>query len=323
MDTETVTTEHAKRLSTLDPLLAPPAAWDGESGTRLRVPDGAALATRSVVDPDSEAALWRPLCEYRLDVRLAGDDPGAALHALLDRWETLLADGHGTGRQGPEGTGGTDGYDTDELDTAAVLTRPSRDGAGTDALLRHGFAPVRVLAVRPAARHTGGPPAVPGVRIRHAVPADLDTAVRLQLELRQYDTGFGATAFRPGARDLITERTRELLARDTPVPSLWIAELYGTPLGLVHIQLPPESDWIAGAVASDRVGYLPSLNIAEASRGTGVGTALADHAHQLFTEAGVDVVLLHHALANPRSTPFWYAQGYRPLWTSWYRTPAR
>jgi hypothetical protein len=42
----------------------------------------------------------------------------------------------------------------------------------------------------------------------------------------------------------------------------------------------------------------------------------------VFDEAGADVALVQHALANPLSTPFWYAQGYRPLWTYWQRRPA-
>lgn len=306
MDVETITTEHVKRLSALDPLLPAPAPWP-ETSDLLTAASGVARVSTSEVPPDSPAALWRPLREHRLDVRLADEDPGAALAGLLDRWEETLA---------AEAVPGA-------ADTAAVLARPSRDWPGTEALLAHHFAPVRVLAARPRARHGSGPPAVPGVRIRHAGPGDLDTAVRLQLELRRYDAHFGVVALRDHAEPTIRESTRELLLRDATVPPLWIAELYGNPLGLLHIELPPDSDWVAGSVATERVGYLASLDIAETSRGTGVGTALAEHAHQVFEESGVDVVLLHHAPANPRSTPFWYAQGYRPLWTSWYRMPAR
>jgi ribosomal protein S18 acetylase RimI-like enzyme len=91
---------------------------------------------------------------------------------------------------------------------------------------------------------------------------------------------------------------------------------------MVQVQLPEQAGWIKPYVTASRVGYLSSLAVAEAARSSGVGTALAGHAHQVFDEAGADVVLLHHALANPRSTPFWYAQGYRPLWTYWQRRPA-
>ncbi|EHR48950.1 acetyltransferase [Saccharomonospora marina XMU15] len=307
MDIEAIVTEHTKRLSAADSLLPVPRPWDDSDGTRLTVAEATALATRSRVELASSAALWRPLAEYRLDVRLAGHSPGQALDSLLAAWQRLLE----------EDTAASD------PDTAAVVTRPSRDSAGSAELLRHRFAPARVLAVRPADRLGGGPPAVPGVRIRAAEPADLDTALRLQLELRRYDAQFGLVPRRPGEEEALRAQTRDLLARDATQPALWIAEVYGKPLGLLHIQLPPDSDWISGHVAAERVGYLASLNVAEEARSTGVGSALTAHAHQVFDESGVEVVLLHHALANPRSTPFWYSHGYRPLWTSWYRLPAR
>ncbi|PXY32144.1 GNAT family N-acetyltransferase [Prauserella muralis] len=309
MEIDDIDTEHAKRLSGADPLLPPPSPLDGTAaagtdGTVLSTPQATGHATRSEVGAASAAALWRPLTEYRLDVRLAGDDPGEALEPLLARWEKLLA---GSATRG-------------DWDTAAVVVRPSRDTAGGDALLRHGFAPMRVLAVRPADRLGSGPPAVPGVRIRRAEPRDAGTVVRLQLELRRYDAQFGMVTPRPEEERAVAAETRELLA--VPSPALWIAELYGRPLGYVHLQLPPASDWIAGHVAARRVGYLASQAVAEEARGSGVGSALIAHVHQLVDEEGVEAVLLHHALANPRSTPFWYAQGYRPLWTYWYRRPA-
>ncbi|PXY17121.1 GNAT family N-acetyltransferase [Prauserella sp. PE36] len=306
MEIDAIAAEHAKRLAAADALLPKPLPWDAESGTRLTTRDGIALATRSRVEPGTPEALWRPLTEYRLDVRLGGTDPGAAFGSLLTEWDLLL-----------EETGSTD------WDSAAVVTRPSRDTVGTGELLRRGFAPTRVLAVRPADRHASGPPAVPGVRIRHAEPSELATLVRLQLELRQYDAQFGLVTRRDGEERAITAATSAMLAdAGAVVPSLWIAELYGKPLGFVHVELPPAADWIGGYVAVERAGYLASMHVAEEARSTGVGSALAAHVHQLFDEAGMEAVLLHHALASPRSTPFWYAQGYRPLWTSWYRRPA-
>lgn len=310
MDLEEIHTEHAKRLAAADSLLPHPEKWSGDvAGTTLTTvggPDGVrgvALATVSEVASDSNRALWRPRVEYRLDARLAGGDPGAALANLLTQWEGMLADA-------PPG----------DWDTAAVVPRASRDTVGSAELLRHGFTASRVLAARPADRLGSGPPSVPGVSIRHAERRDLDTIVQLELELRRYDAQFGLVTLRDGEAELIEAEARPLL--DDSDPSLWIAELYGKPLGLLHVQLPPAAEWIAEFTAARRVGYLTSLNVAEEARSTGVGTALAGHAHQLFDEAGVEVVLLHHALANPRSTPFWCAQGYRPLWTYWYRRPA-
>lgn len=263
------------------------------------------LATRTEISADSADALWRPCIEHRLTVQLAGADLESALDALLGQWDAHMAS-----------------MDTaQDWDSAAVVRRPSRDSAGSCALLRHGFAPMRVIAARPEDRLPAGPPVTPGVHVRPAERADLATATRLQLELRRYDADFGIVTARHDEQQIITRETEALLDRDEP--TLWIAELYGRPLGMVALQLPPDSDWMHPYVAGNRVGYLVSLNVAEPARSSGVGTALAAHAHQVFNQARVDVVLLHHALANPRSTPFWYAQGYRPLWTYWYRRPAR
>jgi len=33
-------------------------------------------------------------------------------------------------------------------------------------------------------------------------------------------------------------------------------------------------------------------------------------------------LLLHYALMNPLSAPFWNRMGYRPLWTGWEVRPA-
>ncbi|GAA1946128.1 GNAT family N-acetyltransferase [Amycolatopsis minnesotensis] len=310
MDVDTIATAHNGRLRTIDPLLP-------DVDRHLAAPDGADLlveaggsaaagfASRTEVAADSRDALSRPLVEHTLSVHLAGPEPGAALEGLLTRWEAALSAETAPG----------------DWDTAAVVARPSRDSAGCAELLRHGFSAVRVLAARPADRLVAtGPRATPGVHIRPAEQGDLATAVELQLELRNYEAQFGVVTHRPDAGKVVEAELGDLLSRDNP--ALWIAELYGRPLGMLHVQMPHETGWVAPYTSASRVGYLSSLHIAEAARSSGVGTALAAHAHQLFDEASTDVVLLHHALANPRSTPFWCAQGYRPLWTYWYRRPA-
>jgi ribosomal protein S18 acetylase RimI-like enzyme len=311
MNTEAIATDHATRLSSADALLplSDPFAGHGENLGVFRADDGdsgaGAVAVRTEVATDSRDSLWRALVEYRLVVQLAGPHPGECFTRILTQWDEYL------GSVAPAG----------DWDTAAVVPRPSRDPAGSAELLRHGFAPVRVLAVRPADRlAAAGPPAEPGVRIRPAEAADLATAVALYTELQHYDAQFGLVTLRGNADKLLAADIAEQL--DRTEPTVWMAELYGRPLGLLQIQFPPETSWVAPYVSVDRVGYLASLHVAEAARSSGVGSALATHAHQLFDEAGVEAVLLHHALANPRSTPFWYAQGYRPLWTYWYRRPA-
>lgn len=310
MNMDAIATEHAARLTAADPLLplSEPLDNTGED-TVIEVLKGDSgaigVATRSEITADFSDSLWRALIEHRLTLRLAGSRPGEVLGDLLIRWNSHLTEVATPG----------------DWDTAAVVVRPSRDPAGSAELLRHGFAPVRVLAVRPADRLAApGPPAEPGVRIRPAGQEDIDTAVRLHTELLRYDAAFGGVSPRETAGELLAADVGKQLTRANP--TLWIAELYGGPLGLLQIQLPPESGWARRYVRAERVGYLSTLHVAEAARSSGVGSALAAHAHQLFDEAGTDVVLLHHALANPRSTPFWCAQGYRPLWTYWQRRPA-
>ncbi|MEC3976510.1 GNAT family N-acetyltransferase [Amycolatopsis sp. H20-H5] len=310
MTTEAIAAAHSARLATIDALLpeSPAPEPDSAAGEWLTATAGesaaAGFATRTQITGDSPVALWRTLVEHRLDVQLCGTEPEEAFGAVLTQWDEHLR---------MRATPG-------DLEAAAVVARPSRDSAGAAELLRHGFAPVLVIAARPADRLGAGPPTTPGVCIRPAEPGDLPTVVHLQWELQRYDAQFGTVTLRDNAEQLITTEQSALLARDEP--RMWIAELYGQPLGLIHVQLPGETGWISDRVAAGRVGYLSSLAVAEAARSTGVGTALTAHAHQVFDEAGADVVLLHHALANPRSTPFWYAQGYRPLWTYWQRRPA-
>lgn len=300
---------YAERMAAEDALLPTFTDPATSASAVLRTRDGVAFAGRSAVAAGSMGSLWRPLVEYRLDLRVAGSDPAAAVESLLCRWEDQLA----------EAVSYDEGYG---WDCAAVVTLPSRDTTGATALLRRGFAANRVLAVRPANRLGAGPPTVPGVRIREAGESDLSTLARMRAELHAYDAQFGVVTPRSDALDRLIEGSRAQLAADTPVPQLWVAELYGRPLGFLEVEVPPTANWIAGYVGAERVGYLASLHVAEAARSSGVGSALVAHAHQLFESQDVDAVLLHHALQSPRSTPFWYAHGYRPLWTSWYRRPA-
>ncbi|HEV7980508.1 GNAT family N-acetyltransferase [Amycolatopsis sp.] len=309
MNVDAIAEEHASRLTGVDPLLPelPVLRLEGD-GELLSVVSGdsvgTGLARRDEVAADSRLAAWQARVQHRLDVRLAGPAPEAALDELLTRWDEHL------GKVADHG----------DTETAAVIARPSRDATGSAELLTHGFAPVVGIAVRPAERMAAGPATTPGVCIRAAELDDLATAVRLQLELTRYDAQFGMASVRPDAEDVVTRELKELLEADEP--TVWIAELYGEPLGMVQVQLPGQAGWIEPYTTAKRVGYLSSLAVAGAARSSGVGTALAGHAHQVFDDAGADVVLLHHALANPLSTPFWYAQGYRPLWTYWQRRPA-
>lgn len=202
-------------------------------------------------------------------------------------------------------------------ETTAQVTVPSRAVEAADTLVRHGFAPLLVTAARlPGRGHDGGSTA----KIRALTRADLDVAAELNLETTRYDSRFGVVTTRPSTADRLREHIAGLLDREEPCA--WVAEHAGEAVGLLYYDLPGHSDWIASRTSVRPVAYIGLLGVRADTRGGGIGAALVDHAHDLLDEAGVGITLLHHALPNPLSTPFWYSHGYRPLWTTWQRRPA-
>jgi len=236
---------------------------------------------------------------HRLDALVAGDDPAAALGALLD----AVAAGFG-----PSG----------DEDSAAEVLWPSRDTTPVLALARRGFGTATVIAVR----RTGGAdaPAPPGVRIRPVEPTDVDAATRMHLGIVRFDAQFGAVGERPSTEGLMRAELERRAA--APEPTAWIAERDGRPVGLCEVDPPDQAGWIAPLCAAGPVGYLSSMFIDPAVRGGGLGAALHARADAALHAAGAVRTLLHHSPPNPLSTPFWYGRGYRPLWTSWRRRPA-
>lgn len=223
--------------------------------------------------------------------------PGADLDDLLRRWPLSGAGDH---------------------DTAALVSVPSRAVRAADVLARHGFAPLLVTAARLPGRGLDGRSGVEVVPLTHE---NLDAAVEVNLETLRFDSLFGMVTARPSSADRLREHVASLLER--PEPCGWLAERDGEVVGFLYYDLPGHSDWIAPRTSVRPVAYIGLLGVREDARGGGVGAALADHAHGLLDEAGVGVTLLHHALPNPLSAPFWYSHGYRPLWTTWQRRPAR
>ncbi|MEV6605126.1 GNAT family N-acetyltransferase [Kutzneria sp. NPDC051319] len=286
--------QHAARLALLDPLLPADPPLNGDL---IATVGALGLAASSEADPDSLDATWGALRRHTLTVRLAGAD----LDPLLDRWEEHLA---------RVATPGDD-------DCVAMITWPSRDTAAVPALVRHGFAPLIVTAVRRAGVF---PAAAPEATIRHATKADLAACVALDMEVVRYDTQFGALTERPSTEAGLRQHMTELMNRDRPC--VWLAEVSGRPAGIVTVDLPPHSAWVADRTAASPTAYLGIGGVRADLRGTGIGTALVTHVHRELDAAGIATTLLHYALPNPRSAPFWSVQGYRPLWTSWHRRPA-
>lgn len=243
-------------------------------------------------DPDSLGATWGPLRLHRLTWR-----PGCDLPALLDEWEPRL----------------THPGDTD---TAAVVTLPSH--ADVLPLVHRGFAPLTVIAERLAGRSPAPRPS--GVEVRAATRADLDVAVELNLHTVRYDTTFGMVTERPNTAEHLRTALAEVLERDHE--AMWLAVDGGTPVGMIYVDMPQDAGWMERFTSARPFAYLAHLGVRPDVRGTGAGSALVAHAHSVLDDAGVASTLLHHALPNPRSTPFWYSNGYRPRWTVWVRRPA-
>src|SRR5260370_31441134 len=54
----------------------------------------------------------------------------------------------------------------------------------------------------------------------------------------------------------------------------WLAERDGRPVGLVHVQPPEHSGWIAGMTRPGVTAYLQTMFVRPGERGGGVGAAL-------------------------------------------------
>ncbi|HEV2537189.1 MAG TPA: GNAT family N-acetyltransferase [Streptosporangiaceae bacterium] len=273
-------------------------------------PAGLAVCRHEHVPAGTLNQTWGMAGRFSLIVRLREADTGAALDDLLGQWRGHLA--------------GLPKARTD--DTAAMIGWPARDVTGVNSLLRHGMQPLTVIAVRsgPAAvaytAHGAGSGGPEGTAIREAGPRDLDVVTELELGVIRYDAFFGAAIVRPATEALVRAETRAALA---VCPAwAWLAERDGRPVGLVHVQPPGPSGWIAGMARGGATAYLQTMFVRPGERGTGIGAGLVRHAHAVLDARGVQTTLLHYAQMNPLSAPFWNRMGYRPLWTGWEVRPA-
>lgn len=293
------------RFARLDRAL--PAAVEPPEGdvVTAALPDGSQVAgvlVRSVIAPDSPAALWSALDSWELYPLLGGDAPiSAALPALLARWRRMLD-------LSPPGP-----------DSACTITWPSRDAEAGRALLDHGFVPLTAVAVRQS-----GMASAPGkgpVRVRRARPADVDTAVELALAELAYSTLVGGTVARPSAARV---KRDSVAAHIEGGDLVLLAELDGVTVGLAECwtnNAEPGS-WAETRLRPGRWGYVNCLSVLPDARGAGVGRALMAQAHHELHRAGANATFLYYSVANPLSSVFWARQGYRPLWTLWEARPA-
>ncbi|MFB9468755.1 GNAT family N-acetyltransferase [Nonomuraea salmonea] len=285
---------HEARVRAVDPLVADQGTLVvRERDVPLEVPGGVGLTNVDRLDPGSLQAAWSPLVVHRLRARVSGPDPEAALGALIDRWLALPRD--------------------DEPEQALSVVWPSRDTVPVRALARRGFAPTVAVSVHRLRPHDA--PASP-VKVRTAGPDDVDVVADMYERLAAYDAQFGWVT----PRATTSVRIRESVAGEVlPLEWCWLAEVDGRPAGCLIVEPPARARWISGWVHDAPVAYVGVMYVEPELRGRGIGAALTEVAHAHAAAEGVSSLLLHHALPNPLSTPFWARRGYRPLLTQWIR----
>ena len=290
--------QHGSRLRHLDPLLPDfvPLPEAGPEDVRLEVPGGIGLARLIRADPSTLDGTWNPAERHMLLARI-GNDPAGVMETLLSRWSKTVH------------------TRTAAADSAALVNWPSRDVLLTPTFLAHGLAPRSVLAIRLAGRESPG--GATDVVVRRANEADLDAAVAMELELVRWNQVLGQMTERPNTAELIrAKHTAE------GRPWSWLAEVDGTPVGLLNVLDPDHAPWASGTSSAGRAVYVSDLMVLPGSRGAGAGTALVRHVHRELDRAGFNAALLHYLGMNPLAGPFWHRCGYRPLTTTWEVRPA-
>ena len=261
--------EVRRRWPAIDGLLPAPETLPTGCGVELAVTGagGQVVAVGSCEhwegEPGSLDLTWGAARRFELTILAGGPDVPAVLDVLLARWREHLAAQPGA----------------DEPDTAAVVTWPSRDIDGAAPLLRHGFAPLAVIAARAASRdpavRSGADRAgtLAGVNIRRAEPADIGSVVRLGLEVVRFDSHFGGVNERSWTAEALTRETEQLLVG--PRPWVWLAERDGTPIGMLAAERPAQARWIAPRSGPAPVAYLLLMGVRAGERARGVGAVLA------------------------------------------------
>lgn len=268
---------------------------------------GLAVCRHQEIPDDSIGQTWGAATRFVLTPRVGQASAEAALGQLLGQWRDHLAAVPEAGKD----------------DTSALLYWPARDITGITALVRHGLQPLAVIAAREGGRTASRQvaPSAPGqVAIRAAGPGDEAVVAGFELGVVEYDAHFGGAVRRPATATLIRAEVSARLAR--PLPWTWLAERDGRAVGMIAVQQPQESAWISSLTSASPAVYLPTGYVIGEERGAGIGAALVAYVHEYLAAVGIGAILLHYALVNPMSGPFWSRMGYRPLWTTWEIRPA-
>lgn len=267
-----------------------------------------AAVTNTHVAPEHPLALWGAC--HRSELLLAWDGDGDAVAEILDNW---LADAIAAFE------------DPTSWQSSLGVNVPSRDSHLVLPLLQRGFTQVGISAIRIGGRDTDEAAALAQLRgavitLRQATLADAVLLAEMDCELLAHDALHGAVELREGAALVLQRGIEERLAIDPEWT--WVIEQSGEPVGYLSLEINRAQHRLMCAQGGE-VAYIQAMYLRPTVRGSGVGEAVIRFAHARALRAGYDRILLGYAALNPRSGPFWSRMGYRPLWSSWQRRPAR
>jgi len=209
--------------------------------------------------------------------------------------------------------------------TPALLYHNASSDHALDAILRaRGFRTYYHYAVRPPAGPVVPPPAA-GVSVRRATHADMEAVVRIGMQSVFYHAAHEPT-MEPARSEPRKMRARfEMILNDLPNATIFVAEQDGRIAGFytIYIQNIDES-WTPPLFASGRYGLIAEVAVDEQLRGRGIGRRLFAAVDEWFHNRDVQSYWLIYLPANPLSSTFWPALGFRPVWEVLYAdAPAR
>lgn len=190
---------------------------------------------------------------------------------------------------------------------AHYVCAPAQDRLAVGAWFSLDFGQDNTLAVRetvPADRMA----VASDFEIRRAGPEDIDTAVRLEDELRRYQAGSPVfVPYPPKRRAGLRTLNEQLLAN--PAIGFWLAYRRGRAIGM-QVFAPTPEGWMN---LPERSIALEHAYTEEEERGGGVGAALLRHGLAWARETGFARCVVDWETPNLLASRFWQRAGFRPL----------